>query len=775
MKHFILRTLSSLLIIGAFFFVPTTSFAQTSTEPELTVAFIGDSGNWSGFEKVLNLIKSEQADGVVHLGDFDYESDPNGFQSTINRILGANFPYFYVVGNHDAEDADTWRVGCTQGSGGCYAQHFLDRMSRIGQTIDLSGGDNLTNRDGQSMYATTFKGLRLVAVGLGDFDNGANGVGNGTYAPFVNQKLNNDDHVWKVCAWHMSQNKMQTGEKGDSMGWDVYEECRRQGAIIMTAHEHSYARTKTLTSFMNQIVDSVWNGVDQVRVEPGKSFLVQNGLGGATIRTQGRCNPITAPYGCKGEWAKMYTSNQGATHGALFVTFNIDGDPSKAKGYFKNVDGRIVDEFTITTVASTTTTPTPTPTGTATPTPTPTSTATPTPTPTTTPDPDAVCKADINQDGIVDVGDYVILSRNFFQTVLTNQRADINGDGFVDVGDYTILRRNFFKECGSQSSPTPTPTSTATPTPTPTGTATPAPSPTTTPTVGERLYGDQSPFNQIIPASATYTRDDRIGSFRQVYEEWSMPIYRLGANENPASVQVVNTYSNRTHNWPIPTYAQPATADDHHLGVIDPKNNLIYEFWDAQWQGTSRINAGGMKDFPLNGDGISNPTNHRVTASGFAVTAGMVVREDFTVPSTGQLNSNLSIDHALTMAIPYQLLKRGAFIPPAVGGESLSDAVGDIPLGERYALPRNLDVDSLNVHPMTKALLRAARDYGIFVNDRNASAQYRNKYVGTIRFEPGLTQDLFGTSSDDLVDVIQSQVFDVINQHGLYRVTGISY
>jgi hypothetical protein len=58
--------------------------------------------------------------------------------------------------------------------------------------------------------------------------------------------------------------------------------------------------------------------------------------------------PDAPPYGCKGEWAKIYTSNQNAQFGALFITFNVDGDPNKAHGYFKTVNGQIVDEFDVT-------------------------------------------------------------------------------------------------------------------------------------------------------------------------------------------------------------------------------------------------------------------------------------------------------------------------------------------------------------------------------------------------------------------------------------------
>ena len=82
--------------------------------------------------------------------------------------------------------------------------------------------------------------------------------------------------------------------------------------------------------------------------KPGKSFVFVSGLGGYNIRDQKRCRPTTFPYGCKGEWATIYTRSQGATFGALFIVFNTKGDPAAAHGYFKTVDGHIVDRFDLT-------------------------------------------------------------------------------------------------------------------------------------------------------------------------------------------------------------------------------------------------------------------------------------------------------------------------------------------------------------------------------------------------------------------------------------------
>jgi hypothetical protein len=62
------------------------------------------------------------------------------------------------------------------------------------------------------------------------------------------------------------------------------------------------------------------------------------------------------------------------------------------------------------------------------------------------------CQTDINQDGIVDLSDYGILSQNFFKTPISNPRADINGDGIVDLSDYSLLAGTFFAPCTPSSS-----------------------------------------------------------------------------------------------------------------------------------------------------------------------------------------------------------------------------------------------------------------------------------------------------------------------------------
>lgn len=304
---------------------PTQGIA---TEPNLKVAFIGDTSAGSNYKAVLNLIKSENAEFIVHNGDFDYQNNATAFFTALDSVLGAGYPYYFVSkGNHDTGD---WSN---------YAAEFNKRWAKTGAVLD---DPNLNDE----MWTLTYKGLQMVMVG----QNGNNTA----FANFINQKLTGDKHIWKVCNWHKNQNAMQMGTKSNEMGWAVYENCRNLGAVIATGHEHSYSRTFTLSDMTNQIVDKACHPEapasrdrKKVCIGPGRTIAFVSGLGGISVRNQDRCLPSSYPYGCKNEWASVYASDQSAKYGALFITFNVDGDPKKARAYFKNISGDVIDEFTL--------------------------------------------------------------------------------------------------------------------------------------------------------------------------------------------------------------------------------------------------------------------------------------------------------------------------------------------------------------------------------------------------------------------------------------------
>jgi len=292
---------------------------QGETVPNLKIAFIGDQGNGSNARAVLQLIKDEAAHAVIHSGDFDYADNPTAWDNTITSILGASYPYFASVGNHD--------VSAWPG----YQQKLATRLALVPDATCVG--------DLGVKSACRFRGLFFLLDGAGTMGSG--------HDVYLRDQLAADNSVWSICSWHKNQRAMQIGGKSDEVGWEPYEECKKGGAIIATAHEHSYSRTRTLTNIQTQTVDPLWPDALQLRTTPGSTFVFVSGLGGNSIRNQERCLPFTFPYGCNGEWASIYSSDQNAKFGALFITFHVDGDPRKARGYFKTVDGEIVDLFEV--------------------------------------------------------------------------------------------------------------------------------------------------------------------------------------------------------------------------------------------------------------------------------------------------------------------------------------------------------------------------------------------------------------------------------------------
>jgi len=298
-----------LLVLVGLFCSRCAAFGQETSETpvNLKIAFFGDQGTGNGPRSVLQLIRDENADAVLHLGDLDYKKDPQGWEQRINEVLGPNFPYFTLIGNHDVK---SW-----SGSNG-YQALIEARMQRLGLKWDGQMGV-------QSSFS--YKGILIVMV--------APGIQGSGHDLYIKNQLAKDKSIWRICAWHKNMTRMQVGHKTDDTGWEVYREARKGGAIIATAHEHSYSRTFLLSDIENQVVAST---SDTLEIGPGRTFVFVSGLGGKSIRNQERDGAW---------WASIYTSDQNANYGALFGEFNYQGIPNLAHFYFKDIDGNVPDEF----------------------------------------------------------------------------------------------------------------------------------------------------------------------------------------------------------------------------------------------------------------------------------------------------------------------------------------------------------------------------------------------------------------------------------------------
>ena len=78
-----------MMIVGVIFVVEEKLI---HTDADFRVAFIGDQGLGPNSIAVLNLIKNENAQMVLHQGDFDYQDDPDAWDKMISNELGDDFP-----------------------------------------------------------------------------------------------------------------------------------------------------------------------------------------------------------------------------------------------------------------------------------------------------------------------------------------------------------------------------------------------------------------------------------------------------------------------------------------------------------------------------------------------------------------------------------------------------------------------------------------------------------------------------------------------------------
>ncbi len=354
------------------------------TPVNFKVAFIGDQGLGSDARAVLAMCVSEGADAIVHLGDFEYSDDPAAWEDQMNAVLPPCFPYFAVVGNHDEDEF----AG--------YQDVIETRMNCAGVPWHGAAGDQ---------FAFTYQGVYFVLTSPGLLGGGD--------AAYVADRLASPESqaaAWRVSGWHVLMRNMQIGGKDDESGWPVYENSRLGGAIIATAHEHSYERTNLLADMSDQIVA----GEDLV-ISEGKTFAFVSGIGGASIRNQERCFPTTPPYGCNGTWASVYAEEQGANHGALFIEFNPGGDPCQAYGYFKDISGNVPDQFFVRSTVG-----------------------------------PCNCTGDANGDSTTDEADALVVFDNW--GCEGPCAGDVNGDLIVDIRDHLLVLENW-GDCGQSGQP----------------------------------------------------------------------------------------------------------------------------------------------------------------------------------------------------------------------------------------------------------------------------------------------------------------------------------
>jgi hypothetical protein len=189
---------------------------------------------------------------------------------------------------------------------------------------------------------------------------------------------------------------------------------------------------------------------------------------------------------------------------------------------------------------------------------------------------------------------------------------------------------------------------------------------------------------------------------------------------------------------PIPAYAQPADGTDSEMTVYNPATDTIWEFWIARKNnGAWEACWGGMMDKASRNPGIW-PLPYGTTATGLPFLGGQLSIDEL---------MNRKIDHVIGIAL-VDTEKASVFSWPANRSDGFNpqNEKDRIPEGIRFRLDPTVDVNGLKMHPVGKAIARAAQTYGFVVWDKAGAITLRaeNPKSLTARKLP----DPFGTIFD---------------------------
>jgi hypothetical protein len=99
------------------------------------------------------------------------------------------------------------------------------------------------------------------------------------FAPYLTTKVFssvNEETTIRICHFHHPYVGYRVEmPRTDTVDVAEYEACRERGAMVVTAHDHIYARTQVFTNYAKQVVAKA--RTDEFVLTPGKSFAVISG------------------------------------------------------------------------------------------------------------------------------------------------------------------------------------------------------------------------------------------------------------------------------------------------------------------------------------------------------------------------------------------------------------------------------------------------------------------------------------------------------------------
>jgi hypothetical protein len=225
--------------------------------------------------------------------------------------------------------------------------------------------------------------------------------------------------------------------------------------------------------------------------------------------------------------------------------------------------------------------------------------------------------------------------------------------------------------------------------------------------------------------------------------QYSTPIYTVPANEPTVKVQLTVPYGPLQADWlkvPLPRNAVPAAGTDAQLVVWQPSTDSMWEFWAMAKSSSGQWSArwGGMMSNVSQNPGYytGSDSTWGATATSLPLLGGLITIDDL---------QRGSIDHALAMAVPNTAAGEYAF--PAQRTDGHDTTKNAIPEGTRFRLPASLNLQSLNLPPVTLLLAEAAQRYGIIVRDTSPIVTFYAQDPGSTGTNPYLGKNgLWGSN-----------------------------
>jgi hypothetical protein len=268
----------------------------------------------------------------------------------------------------------------------------------------------------------------------------------------------------------------------------------------------------------------------------------------------------------------------------------------------------------------------------------------------------------------------------------------------------------------------------------------PAPVPPVPPVVAPRLFAPDSVWNAplpadtpVDPANAVLTKTLRDTVAQNISAGWgpwigtdgTTPLYTVPATQPTVRVKLDSGSWNGAlqqalNAVPIPHDARPAAGADGHLTIWQPSTDRFWEFfqarnapdgWHASYGGAmSHVSTSPGYYDTSSWPGLSQPS-WGATATSLPAIAGTIMLDE--------LRAGV-IPHALAMNIPWA--KPNVYSFPAQRTDGRSTDPNAIPEGARFRLDPTLDLNALNLPPMTRMIAVAAQRYGMIVRDQTGHA-----------------------------------------------------